>query len=634
MLFLGCKMISKLAKAQENWLFKVIFIAVAISFVSLFGVTGYINNASQNQDIINVGGKKTSQSEFSYRVNKELSAIQRLGGDDFEITDDMRNAISESVLRQIIDEGVIDQTMLANNIYFPKDFIRQIIFNQAEFKNPLNGRFNKDIYNRYLANAGLSEDAYVAIVKRFMARRLLVDDLVRNLGVPAVLSNAIHKMDNQRKSFKYVTVTPDDVKIERAISDDEVAQYFDDFSENFVVPETRDVAVLFIPIENILSKYAASEEMINDYYKENKKSFDMPEKREVLQMVFMDKTVAEKALAEISSGKDFATVAKNNSAENASDPTLGLVASDELADDLSSAVFAMEINKPKLLQVADTWQVVSVKQIIPAKESTLSEVREKIVQTLNDENMYDAIRDARAEIDDAVNGGKSLVDVAKMVGINPVALTGIKEAEISTNIPAEIKSVASNLDFNTLVFSYGKGEISSTEEFDDGLVVVEVTNIIDEHLPEVYDVKDEIVSLWTVQEKTALAKEITDDIVADINDNSSINDAAKARNLEVFRSEPISRNDTFANLLPNEISELFLANDGEVKVFERTGNSFIIVVPFETVDYADEMTKEKANDIKNRAESSLFIDATKAMLDRYAEDFEIDVDYERAGFEE
>lgn len=634
MLFLGCKMISKLAKAQENWLFKVIFIAVAISFVSLFGVTGYINNASQNQDIINVGGKKTSQSEFSYRVNKELSAIQRLGGDDFEITDDMRNAISESVLRQIIDEGVIDQTMLANNIYFPKDFIRQIIFNQAEFKNPLNGRFNKDIYNRYLANAGLSEDAYVAIVKRFMARRLLVDDLVRNLGVPTVLSNAIHKMDNQRKSFKYVTVTPDDVKIERAISDDEVAQYFDDFSENFVVPETRDVAVLFIPIENILSKYAASEEMINDYYKENKKSFDMPEKREVLQMVFMDKTVAEKALAEISSGKDFATVAKNNSAENASDPTLGLVASDELADDLSSAVFAMEINKPKLLQVADTWQVVSVKQIIPAKESTLSEVREKIIQTLNDENMYDAIRDARAEIDDAVNGGKSLVDVAKMVGINPVALTGIKEAEISTNIPAEIKSVASNLDFNTLVFSYGKGEISSTEEFDDGLVVVEVTNIIDEHLPEVYDVKDEIVSLWTVQEKTALAKEITDDIVADINDNSSINDAAKARNLEVFRSEPISRNDTFANLLPNEISELFLANDGEVKVFERTGNSFIIVVPFETVDYADEMTKEKANDIKNRAESSLFIDATKAMLDRYAEDFEIDVDYERAGFEE
>lgn len=627
-------MISKLARAQENWLFKVIFIAVAVSFISLFGVTGYINSASQNQDVINVGGKKTSQSEFSYRLNKEISSIQRLGGDDFEITDEMRNAISEGVLRQIIDEGVIDQTMLANDIYFPKDFIRQVIFNQPEFRNPLNGSFNKEVYNRYLATAGLSEDAYVNIVKRFMARRLLVDDLVRNLGVPSVLSNAIHKMDNQRKSFKYVTVSPDDVKIERKISDDEIAQYFDDFSENFIVPETRDVSVLFVPISNILNKYAASDDMIAEYYKENKKSFDMPEKREVLQMVFMEKAVAEKALSEVISGKDFYEVAKNNSAENANEPTLGLVASDELTDDLSNEVFAMEINKPKLLQVADTWQVVSVKQIVSAKESTLEGVRDQIIQTLNDENMYDAIRDARAEIDDAINGGKSMGDVAKMVGVVPITVKGVKESEVVVDVPDDLKSVVSNLDFNTLVFSYGRGEISSTEEFDDGLVVVEVTNIIDEHLPKVDEVKDKIVDLWTVQEKAALAKEITDDIMADVNDNSTINDAAKARNLEVFRSEPISRNDTFLNFLPNEIGELFLLNDGDVKVFERAGNNFIVVVPFETVDYTDDMTAEKAESIKNRAEASLFIDASKAMLDSYAADFKIDVDYERAGFEE
>ena len=52
-------MISKLVKAQENWLFKSIFIAVAISFISLFGVTGYINTAAQNQDVVNVGGSMT-----------------------------------------------------------------------------------------------------------------------------------------------------------------------------------------------------------------------------------------------------------------------------------------------------------------------------------------------------------------------------------------------------------------------------------------------------------------------------------------------------------------------------------------------------------------------------------------------
>ena len=33
-------MISKLVKARESWIFKSIFVAVAISFISLFGVSG------------------------------------------------------------------------------------------------------------------------------------------------------------------------------------------------------------------------------------------------------------------------------------------------------------------------------------------------------------------------------------------------------------------------------------------------------------------------------------------------------------------------------------------------------------------------------------------------------------------
>ena len=55
-------MISKLAKAHESWVFKIISAAVAVSIVSLFGVTGYIDSASQNHPVVDVDGKKTTQS--------------------------------------------------------------------------------------------------------------------------------------------------------------------------------------------------------------------------------------------------------------------------------------------------------------------------------------------------------------------------------------------------------------------------------------------------------------------------------------------------------------------------------------------------------------------------------------------
>lgn len=634
-LFLGWKkMISKLAKAHESWIFKFISAAVAVSFVSLFGVTGYINSASQNQTVVDVDGIKTTQSEFSYRVQKELNALKNLTSDDFELTEDMRNTITEGVLKQIIDESVLDQTMLSYNIYFPKAFIQQVIFSQPEFANPLNGQFNPDIFKHYLSTAGLSETDYVNMVKRLMAQKMLVTDLVRPFAVPGVLSNAIHKMDNQRKSFKYVLVSPQDVKIERKITDDEVSQYFEDFSETFMIPETRNAQIVFVPNNVVLRKYAASDEMVEDYYKQNEKEFDQPEKREVQQMVFLDEPTAQKALNEIIAGKTFGDVAKELKAENADEPTLGVVAQDELADDLAYDTFEMAVNQPKLLQVADTWQVVNVKQIIPAKKMTFDEVKPLIIEQLNNDNLYDALRDAKADIDDAVNGGKSLAEIGQMFGIELVNVNNIPENTAVTNLPVSLKSLSNSLDLNELVFSYGVNEISSAEEFDEGIVVAQITAINDAHLPEIDSVKSQIVDMWTVQEKDALAKEIAEGIVADAENGSQLGDVAKARNLEMFRSEPISRNETFANLTPSEVSDLFLSQNGEVKLYEHTGNSFIIVTPFETVNYQDELNPLSLEDVQKRAASLMLSDMMQSALDAYAEGMKIDVDYRRAGFSE
>ena len=610
-------MISKLAKAHESWVFKIISAAVAVSFVSLFGVTGYIDSASQNQTVVDVDGKKTTQSEFSYRLQKELNALKNLTSDDFELTDDMRNAITEGVLRQIVDESVLDQTMAENDIYFPKAYVQQIIFSQPEFINPANGQFNPEIFKRYLSSAGLSEDEYVAMVKRLMARKMLVTDLVEGFDVPEALSRAIHKMDNQRKSFKYVTVSPADVRIERKISDDEVKQYFEDFSENFMIPETREAEVLFVPNETVLKKYAASYEMVADYYKQHEKEFDLPEKREVLQMVFTDKAlISEPQILFLD------------------EPTLGLVAQDELAEDLAYDTFEMPLNEPRLLQVADTWQVVSVKQIVPAKKMTFEEVKPQIEEILNNDNLYDALRDARAEIDDAVNGGKDLAETGKMFGIEPVRISGISETAPVENAPAQLKSLTTSLDFNELVFSYGLNEISSAEEFDDGIAAIRVTAVKDAHLPEIGEVKDKITAMWEVQEKDALAKETADNIIADAENGEQLADAAKARNLEVFRSEPINRNETFAGLSAQEINDLFVTEDGAVKLYEHPGNNFVIVTPYETVNYADELDKDALAEVKTRAAVSMGSDMAQSALNAYAEGMDIKIDYKRAGFSE
>ena len=627
-------MITKLAKAKDNWFFKILSAAVAISFISLFGVTGYISSAAQNQTVIKVGKKKISQSEFSYRFNKEANALRNLAGDDFELTDEMRANLTENVTKEIVNENVLDQAMINYGVHFPKAFVQQVILHQPEFQNPVNGQFHPDLFKRYLSALGMSEAEYVANIERAMARKLLITDLVQTFNVPNVLSEAIHKMDNQRKSFKYTIVSPQDMKIERKISDAEIQQYFEDFGENLMVDEQRDVKVMFIPNEAILRKYAASDEQIEDYFAQHKKELDQPEKREILQMVFMDKETAQKALTEVQSGKDFLKVAEELKAENAKEPTLGVVAVDELAEDLSAPAFEMNIDEAKVLPVADTWQVIKVKNIIPAKEAQFSEVKDQIAKILSDENMYEALRAARADIDDAINGGKTLEEVAKENDAQIFEVKGVFEEKLVKDMPKDAKDLASTLDFNEMAFSYGLNEISSAEEFDNGVAVIQITNIIDAHMPEIEDVKDQIIALWTVQEKDALAKETADNIVADVEDGSELTKAAKARDLEAFRSAPISRNETFGGLTKSEINELFRAEDGSIKVFEHSGNTFIIASPFETVNYQDELTEETLKDVQNRAASYMFADMSDAAMNALASDYKIQIDYKRIGFAE
>ena len=54
-------MITKLRKAQDSWVAKSILVLTALSFMSLFGISGYINGAAGNRAVIKVNDRTVSQ---------------------------------------------------------------------------------------------------------------------------------------------------------------------------------------------------------------------------------------------------------------------------------------------------------------------------------------------------------------------------------------------------------------------------------------------------------------------------------------------------------------------------------------------------------------------------------------------
>ena len=58
---------------QETWLSKFILILTAVSFMSLFGVSGYIGSAGKNRPVIKVDNYEVLQSDISQRLEQQRS---------------------------------------------------------------------------------------------------------------------------------------------------------------------------------------------------------------------------------------------------------------------------------------------------------------------------------------------------------------------------------------------------------------------------------------------------------------------------------------------------------------------------------------------------------------------------------
>ncbi|MBP1532467.1 MAG: SurA N-terminal domain-containing protein, partial [Alphaproteobacteria bacterium] len=69
-------MINKFGKMRDSWFTKIILSITALSFMSLFGVSGYINYANSNKSVIKVDDIEISQSEFSYLLQRQLLTLK------------------------------------------------------------------------------------------------------------------------------------------------------------------------------------------------------------------------------------------------------------------------------------------------------------------------------------------------------------------------------------------------------------------------------------------------------------------------------------------------------------------------------------------------------------------------------
>ena len=626
-------MISKIRKYQNSWLTKAILALTALSFMSLFGISGYVSSAGKNRAVIKVDNMEILQDEMNVKLQENIRKTQNMFGDAVTVDDEMRKDILAGLVKQNLTDMIIAREAQKENVSISDELIQQIISSQPEFMDA-SGRFSPELLRRQLSYFDMSEQEYINDLRQSILSRHLVSSPVEGIIFPQFMNRYVTRIENQQKIFDYISVNPAGLKIDRDISDEEIEQYYEDFAPQFEEAEKRDVSFIELKIADLTRNITPSDDEIKAFYQDNIADYVIPEKREVLQMVFDNEAEAEAAYKLLQSGSDFYQVAADKAGQDKETTALGEVTADSLLPELATEVFDAKLNDVVgPLNSEFGWHILKVIAVTPKKETSLASVKDKIISLLRQERAYDEALEIMAAVEDKIGAGADLKTIAKEYDAKILSVKGLKEDGSYTSLSSKAYAdLVTSADFLDTAFSYNENEVSQTIETENGFVLAAVDKIEDARLKNIDEVKPEIIKIWTENEKSAIAQEIINDVVADLDSGESLADIAKRFNLRLKTTPPLKKGETFAKLNSAQAVEAFQTATGGYTVLS-SGGITTIVSPLRVINHDTEDNPQQLEAANTHMRKDLEQNAAAALINAYARTMDVRVKYRLLGLE-
>ena len=626
-------MISKIRKYQNSWLTKAILALTALSFMSLFGISGYVSSAGKNRAVIKVDDMEILQDEMNVKLQENIRKTQNMFGDAVTVDDEMRKDILAGLVKQNLTDMIIAREAQKENVSISDELIQQIISSQPEFMDA-SGRFSPELLRRQLSYFDMSEQEYINDLRQSILSRHLVSSPVEGIIFPQFMNRYVTRIENQQKIFDYISVNPAGLKIDRDISDEEIEQYYEDFAPQFEEAEKRDVSFIELKIADLTRNITPSDDEIKAFYQDNIADYVIPEKREVLQMVFDNEAEAEAAYKLLQSGSDFYQVAADKAGQDKETTALGEVTADSLLPELATEVFDAKLNDVVgPLNSEFGWHILKVIAVTPKKETSLASVKDKIISLLRQERAYDEALEIMAAVEDKIGAGADLNTIAKEYDAKILSVKGLKEDGSYTSLSSKAYAdLVTSADFLDTAFSYNENEVSQTIETENGFVLAAVDKIEDARLKNIDEVKPEIIKIWTENEKSAIAQEIINDVVADLDSGENLADIAKRFNLRLKTTPPLKKGETFAKLNSAQAVEAFQTTTGGYAVLS-SGGITTIVSPLRVINHDTEDNPQQLEAANTHMRKDLEQNAATALINAYAKTMDVRVKYRLLGLE-
>ncbi len=590
-------MLEFIRNRAQTWISWVIVALILIPFV-LWGIGDYFTgNADSSVAVVN--DTKISEQEFRMAYYRQEQRMKEMLGENFDASmfeDQMR----KNVLDGLIEQELLVQTSSEAGMRISPEQLAMVIQNIEAFQN--NGTFDRGTYESTLKMQGQSTGYFESQVRRSLLTQQLYSGVVDSAIVTDYAVNQLLKLENQEREIGYFEIPAAKFISEVEVSDEQIAENYNQNLDNYITPEKVDVQYLELSVGQLREQISVSEEELQSAYDEQKEGMATPEQRRASHILIEvpygasdeEKAEAEKeaneVLALLKDGGNFAELAKQHSddpgsAEQGGD--LGLFSKGDMVEEFDAKVFSMnEGEMSDLVATEFGYHIIRLDEIKRSEIPAFDEVREELygqVQFNKAERLYYDKADTLTNM--AFEYPDNLDSAAEELGLTVKKLSGITKSggPAPFSNPKLTKALFSNE-----VLEEGLNS-EPVEISDNHLIVARVSQHIPSKAKPLEDVGEQIKQQLTRKAAQEMAQLLGERVLASLEEGVSPEELAKENHLAWQEAGLLKRDASGVNrVIVERAFELTRPEEGKSAVGSVTlGNGGYAVVSVSKVVDAD-----------------------------------------------
>tara|TARA_Y100001960_G_scaffold333319_1_gene437752 strand:- start:2694 stop:4565 length:1872 start_codon:yes stop_codon:yes gene_type:complete len=549
--------------------FALVFFVAAFVYWGM-GVSGLSFNKNY---AVKVGNVEVSASEY-FRAYQEAKQqiVTQLGGQ--EVSPELLKmfGIEKNVTDRFINQSMLEAYANSEDLFVDEKTIFELIKKEPAFRNE-EGEFDKEIYKARLRDAQLTPVEFEKSINKRVQANLIATIMDKTVKVSDYELDMKVKHEQERRDIEVLTITAKDIGTLPKPTEEELNAIYEENVDSFKIAEKRSFKLLVVSKDALSNNNDVTDEEVKQYFDEHNEEFFTKPEFKVQQILVTDKETADKVLAQADLSTNFAKYVKQYSTDEASKAKagdMGWLTADIFGADFENAMHSTakgEVAKSAVKTVFG-YHILKIADVKESEAKPFEAVKAQIKANLVANQAEEALDDAINTTLDMVSAGEKLDAISKELGFKVQQFTDIEATEpqkyTKTVFETELDEVSQDIDLGLNKIAF-----------------VEVTDIKDESVTPLEEVKSIIVSKFNQAKTAELMQDKADATLEAINaDKLSFKDAAKKFKLTAPIKSVVSvaRTGDTAKGISSEVAKAVFANETNALVNKTINNQNDVII--------------------------------------------------------